>query len=173
MANTLLAANGYGVGSSKIESDKLDIAREIISKLESGPCKAVFPEDLVVADQFSADAAKKTVPYDQVPADWMALDIGPATAKAWAEIFAKAGTIVWNGPLGVYEMPAFAEGSDAVAKAMAESPAITIVGGGDAVAAVMQAGYGDKMTHLSTGGGASLELLEGKKLPGIEILQEK
>jgi phosphoglycerate kinase len=172
MANTLFAAKGYQMGSSKIESDKLDIAREIIGKLESGACKAIYPEDLVVAAEFSADADNKTVPYDQVPEGWMALDIGPATVKAWADIFAKAGTIVWNGPLGVYEMPAFAEGSNAVSKAMAASPATTIVGGGDAVAAVMQAGYGEKMTHLSTGGGASLELLEGKKLPGIEILQE-
>ena len=173
MANTLLAAKGYDMGSSKIESDNLDIAREIMKKLDGGACKAVYPVDLVAADRFADDAEKKTVPCDQVPSGWMALDIGPATAKAWADIFAKAGTIIWNGPLGVYEMASFAEGSNAVAKAMAGSSATTIVGGGDAVAAVMQAGYGEKMTHLSTGGGASLELLEGKKLPGIEILRDK
>ena len=173
MANTLLAAKGYNVGASKIEADKLDISREMIERVGQGNCKFVFPDDLVVADKFAADANTQTVPFDKVPADWMALDIGPATVKAWADVFAKAGTIIWNGPLGVYEMPAFAEGSNGVAKSMSESKAKTIVGGGDAVAAVMQAGYGEKMTHLSTGGGASLELLEGKKLPGIEILQEK
>ena len=173
MANTLLAAKGYGMGSSKVETDKLDISQEMMERVAKGSCRIVYPEDLVVADQFSADASKQTVAYDKVPAGWMALDIGPATVKAWSEIFANAGTIIWNGPLGVYEMPAFALGSAGVAKAMAESSAVTIVGGGDAVAAVTQAGYGEKMTHLSTGGGASLELLEGKKLPGIEILQNK
>ncbi|MCL2120615.1 MAG: phosphoglycerate kinase [Clostridiales bacterium] len=173
MANTLLAAKGCDMGTSKIESDKLDLSREMMERVEKGACRIVYPEDLVAADSFSDDAEKKTVPYDKVPAGWMALDIGPATVKAWAAIFAQAGTIIWNGPLGVYEMPSFAKGSDGVAKAMAESSAITIVGGGDAVAAVIQAGYGEKMTHLSTGGGASLELLEGKKLPGIEILQDK
>jgi len=173
MANTLLAAKGLDMGASKVESDKLDISREMMERASSGSCKFYFPEDLVVADKFAADAKTQIVPFDKVPADWMALDIGPATVKAWAEIFAGAGTIIWNGPLGVYEMPAFAEGSNGVAKAMSGSSAQTIVGGGDAVAAVMQAGYGDKMTHLSTGGGASLELLEGKKLPGIEILRDK
>ncbi|MCL1848959.1 MAG: phosphoglycerate kinase [Clostridiales bacterium] len=173
MANTLLAARGYGMGASKIESDKLDISREMIQRVGSGSCQFYYPEDLIVADDFKADANTQTVPYDQTPDGWMALDIGPATVKAWAGIFASAGTIIWNGPLGVYEMPAFAGGSNGVAGAMADSPALTIVGGGDAVAAVMQAGFGEKMSHLSTGGGASLELLEGKKLPGIEILQDK
>ena len=173
MANTLLAAKGYNVGASKIEADKLDISREMMERVGKGNCKLYFPLDLVVADKFDKDAKTQIVPFDKVPADWMALDIGPDTVTAWADIFATAGTIIWNGPLGVYEMPAFAKGSNGVAKAMADSPAKTIVGGGDAVAAVMQAGYGDKMTHLSTGGGASLELLEGNKLPGIEILQDK
>ena len=173
MANTLLAAKGYTVGASKIEADKLDISREMMERVGKGTCRFYFPEDLVVADKFSADANTQIVAYDKVPEEWMALDIGPETVKAWAGIFASAGTIIWNGPLGVYEMPAFAEGSNGVAAAMAASPALTVVGGGDAVAAVMQAGYGDKMSHLSTGGGASLELLEGKKLPGIEILQDK
>jgi phosphoglycerate kinase len=173
MANTLLAAQGYDMGASKIETDKLDISREMMKRAGKGPGRFHYPEDLVVADQFSADAHTKTVPFDKTPSGWMALDIGPATVKTWSAIFAEAGTIIWNGPLGVYEMPAFAEGSNGVAKAMADSPAKTVVGGGDAVAAVMQAGLGDRMTHLSTGGGASLELLEGKKLPGIEILQDK
>ena len=173
MANTLLAAKGYTVGASKIESDKLDISREMMERVGKGTCRFYFPEDLVVADKFSADANTQIVAFDKTPEGWMALDIGPETVKAWAGIFANAGTIIWNGPLGVYEMPAFAEGSNGVAAAMAASPALTVVGGGDAVAAVMQAGFGDKMSHLSTGGGASLELLEGKKLPGIEILQDK
>ena len=173
MANTLLAAQDYGMGESKIESDKLDISREMMERVAKGSCRIVYPEDLVVADAFSPEAQTKTVPIDQVPEAWMALDIGQATVQAWAEIFAQAGTIIWNGPLGVYEMEAFAKGSTGVAKAMAAAPAMTIVGGGDAVAAVMQAGYGDQMSHLSTGGGASLELLEGKRLPGIEILQDK
>ena len=173
MANTLLAAQGYSMGDSKIESDKLDISREMMERVAKGTCTIVYPEDLVIADAFSEDANKKTVPMDQVPEGWMALDIGEATVKAWTEIFANAGTIIWNGPLGVYEMEAFAIGSTGVANAMAASSAMTIVGGGDAVAAVMQAGCGERMSHLSTGGGASLELLEGKKLPGIEILQDK
>ena len=172
MANTLLAAKGNDMGASKIESDNLVIAREIMARIEGGVCKVAYPLDVVAADAFSEDAATRTVACDEVPAGWMALDIGPATVESWAAIFAKAGTIIWNGPLGVYEMPAFAGGSAAVAKAMAASGATTIVGGGDAVAAVTQAGFGGQMTHLSTGGGASLELLEGKKLPGIEILQD-
>lgn len=197
MANTLLAAQGKDMGASKIESDKLDIAREMMKRVgglsegDSGEnsqgerasidegrqkqnrCRIYYPEDLVAADRFSEDAATKIVACDRVPAGWMALDIGPATVKAWSGVFEQAATIIWNGPLGVYEMPAFAAGSTGVAQAMAASPAMTIVGGGDAVAAVMQAGYGEQMSHLSTGGGASLELLEGKKLPGIEILQDK
>lgn len=187
MANTLLAAKGCDMGASKVESDKLDIAREMMKRVggfdEDGSldkggqsqnrCRIYYPEDLVVADGFRADAATKIVACDQVPAGWMALDIGPATVKAWSAVFAQAATIIWNGPLGVYEMPAFAEGSNGVAQAIAASSAMTIVGGGDAVAAVMQAGCGEQMSHLSTGGGASLELLEGKKLPGIEILQDK
>jgi len=173
MANTLLAAEGFAMGASKIEQEKLDIAREMMARVKKGSCKVVYPEDLVVADHFANDAARQIVPAGAVPPGFMALDIGPATTKAWSGIFAEAGAIIWNGPLGVYEMPAFAEGSNAVAEGMAASPAMTVVGGGDAVAAVVQAGYGEKMTHLSTGGGASLELMEGKILPGIAILSEK
>ncbi|GEM_PF-962 len=173
MANTLLAAQGKDMGASKIESDKLDIAREMMAAVAKGKCKLVFPVDLVVADAFAEDANHKVVDADKVPKDWMALDIGPATVAEWTEIFNQAATIIWNGPLGVYEMKAFAQGSSGVARAMAESGAMTVVGGGDAVAAAEQAGVGDRMAHLSTGGGASLELLEGKKLPGIQILAEK
>lgn len=171
MANTLLAAQGLDMGSSKVESDKLGMTRDMLADVAKKDCQLLFPQDLVVADRFAEDAETKIVSANQVPPGWMALDIGPATVASWQDIFRKAGTIIWNGPLGVYEMPAFAKGSNGVARAMADSPAVTVVGGGDAVAAVKQAGCGDKMSHLSTGGGASLELLEGKKLPGIEILQ--
>ena len=171
MANTLLAASGVDMGSSRVETDKLDMAKEMMKLVSEKDCVLLYPQDLVVADRFAEDAQTKIVPADQVPAGWMALDIGPATVAAWQGIFQKAGTIIWNGPLGVYEMPAFSQGSFGVARSMAASGAVTVVGGGDAVAAVKQDGCGDKMSHLSTGGGASLELLEGKKLPGIEIMQ--
>ena len=171
MANTLLAATGLNMGASKVEEDKLGLTKDMISDVAKKDCQLLYPQDLVVADRFAEDADTRIVAANQVPAGWMALDIGPATVASWQDIFRKAGTIIWNGPLGVYEMPAFAKGSNGVAVAMAASEAVTIVGGGDAVAAVKQAGCGDRMSHLSTGGGASLELLEGKKLPGIEILQ--
>ena len=171
MANTLLAATGLNMGASKVEEDKLGLTKDMISDVAKKDCQLLYPQDLVVADRFAEDADTRIVAANQVPAGWMALDIGPATVASWQDIFRKAGTIIWNGPLGVYEMPAFAKGSNGVAEAMAASEAVTIVGGGDAVAAVKQAGCGDRMSHLSTGGGASLELLEGKKLPGIEILQ--
>ena len=171
MANTLLAATGLNMGASKVEEDKLGLTKDMISDVAKKDCQLLYPQDLVVADRFAEDADTRIVAANQVPAGWMALDIGPATVASWQDIFRKAGTIIWNGPLGVYEMPAFAKGSNGVAEAMAASEAVTIVGGGDAVAAVKQAGCGDRMSHLSTGGGASLELLEGKKLPVIEILQ--
>ncbi|MDR1192840.1 MAG: phosphoglycerate kinase [Peptococcaceae bacterium] len=173
MANTLLAADGYAMGDSKIETDKLELVREMMARVRQKKCRLVYPKDFVAADEFSPDANIRVVAADQVPAGWMALDIGPVTVSDWAEIFAGAGTIIWNGPLGVYEMAPFAGGSNGVARAMAASPGITVVGGGDAVAAARQAGCGEQMSHLSTGGGASLELLEGKKLPGIEILRDK
>lgn len=170
MANTLLAAQGKNLGASKIEGDKLDMALAMMDRVAQTPCKLVYPVDLVVAEAFAPDAAHKVVEADQVPEGWMALDIGPATVALWQSLLAKAGTIVWNGPLGVYEMSAFAKGSNGVAQAMAQTKAVTVVGGGDAVAAVKAAGFAAKMSHLSTGGGASLEFLEGKSLPGIEVL---
>lgn len=170
MANTLLAAQGKDMGASKVEEDKLDVAKDMMEQVARGQCQLLYPIDVVVADAFAETAQTKVVSVDQVPKGWMALDIGPATVAKWSEIFSQAGTIVWNGPLGVYEMPPFAKGSNGVATAMANSGALTVVGGGDAVAAAVQAGVADKMSHLSTGGGASLELLEGKKLPGIQIL---
>ena len=126
-----------------------------------------------MADAFSPDAQRKVVPADAIPADWEGLDIGPETRQRYAEIIAAAGTVVWNGPMGVFEMPPFAEGTIAVAKAMAESKAVTIVGGGDSAAACEQFGFADKMTHVSTGGGASLEFLEGRRLPGVEALRDE
>jgi triosephosphate isomerase len=173
MANTLLAAQGKDMGASKIEEDKLDVAREMMEKVAQGKCQLIYPLDVVVADAFAEDAQHKVVLADEIPSGWMALDIGAKTVAQWSEIFETAGTIIWNGPLGVYEMPAFATGSNGVAQAMAKSKALTVVGGGDAVAAAKAAGVAEKMRHLSTGGGATLELLEGKKLPGIQILSEQ
>jgi len=170
MANTLLAAKGIDMKSSKVETEELSMVADLMKAVET-KCKVMYPEDFVIADAFSEEANTKVVDADSVEDGYMALDIGPKTVEAWSEVFANAGTVIWNGPLGVYEMKPFANGSNGVAKAMAESDAVTVVGGGDAVAAVKASGYGSKMSHLSTGGGASLELLEGKILPGIAILK--
>ena len=170
MANTLLAAKGINMGNSKVETEELAMAKDLMEKVET-KCKVCYPLDFVAADEFSEAANTKITSADGVEEGWMALDIGPETVKAWKEIFEKAGTIIWNGPLGVYEMKAFEKGSFGVAEAMANSGAISVVGGGDAVSAVKASGFGPKMSHLSTGGGASLELLEGKVLPGIAILK--
>jgi len=133
----------------------------------------VLPVDAVIADKFTADAQSKVVAVDQVPADWRMLDIGPKTIDAFEKILAGAKTVVWNGPLGVFEFPAFAKGTVEIAKRLAQSGATTIIGGGDSAAAVEQAGVADKMTHISTGGGAALEFLEGRVLPGVAALQDK
>ena len=133
----------------------------------------LLPVDIVVADHFAADAEKMTVDTEEIPADWMGMDIGFETVELFKAAILKAGTVVWNGPMGVFEFPAFADGTKAVAEAMADSEAVTIVGGGDSAAAVEQMGFANKMTHISTGGGASLEFLEGKELPGIACLQDK
>ncbi len=172
MANTFLKAQGYEVGKSLVENDKLDLARKLVQ--EAG-CRVKFllPSDVVAADQFSVDAKRKVVGVEEIPAGWLALDIGPATAKLFAEEISFARTIVWNGPMGVFEMEPFAAGTEAVAKALAGSKAVTIVGGGDSVAAVEKLGVAEKITHISTGGGASLEFLEGKVLPGVAALQDK
>lgn len=169
MANTLLAADGVALGESLVESDRIDTAREL---LEEGGDKLVLPTDLVVADGFSAEARTRTIEAAAgVPTGWQALDIGPATAGAYAEALAGARTVVWNGPMGVFELAPFAEGTRAVARAMAElGRATTIVGGGDSVAALKEAGLDQAMTWVSTGGGASLELLEGKLLPAVKAL---
>lgn len=170
MANTFLAAQGLNLGQSLVEPDKLAVAQALLAK---GGAKIVLPVDVVIADKFAADAQSKIVPVDQVPSDWRVLDVGPKTIDAFEKILGSAKTVVWNGPLGVFELPAFAQGTVEIAKRLAASGATTIIGGGDSAAAVAQAGVADKMTHISTGGGASLEFLEGRVLPGVAALQDK
>jgi phosphoglycerate kinase len=172
MANTFLAARGNNMQASLVEADKVALARSILEKARDRRVEVLLPVDLVVAGGISASSGQ-TVAADKVPENTMALDIGPASVKAFAARFADAKTIFWNGPMGLFERPAFAEGSFGVARAMADCGAFTVVGGGDSAAAVYAAGAGiaGKMKHISTGGGASLELIEGKKLPGIEVLR--
>ncbi len=175
MAYTFLKAKVQDVGKSLVESDKLDIAQSAIQKAEEKGVRFLLPVDHILADKFSPDAKTQTFAGDGAfPADWMALDIGPKTVELFSNEIAEARTIVWNGPMGVFEMPAFAHGTTKIAKTVAKnSEAISIIGGGDSVAAVKQAGVADQITHISTGGGASLEFLEGKKLPGVEALTNK
>ncbi len=173
MANTFLAAKGYAVGSSLMEADKLDLARELMQKAEEEKTKLLLPVDVVVAEAFSNSAAHKVVAADAIEEGWMALDIGPKSAALFKEALAAMETIVWNGPMGVFEMSNYAKGTMAVAEAVANSTGTTIVGGGDSVAAIEQSGLASKISHISTGGGASLEYLEGKILPGIAALQDK
>jgi phosphoglycerate kinase len=170
MANTFLKAQGHAVGESLAEDDRLAMAREILHQAGE---KLVLPVDVVVADAFANDARVQTVGVDQVPAGWRILDIGPRTVGLFQEKLASAATVVWNGPMGVFEFPKFAAGTIALANSLARTKATTVVGGGDSIAALRQAGLADKMTHVSTGGGASLELLEGKTLPGVAALQDK
>ncbi len=173
MAYTFFRARGYEVGTSICEEDKLDVAREVLAKAEAKGVKFLLPIDTVVATDFKEDAEYKMVPSNELPADWMGMDIGEKTRNLFANAIVGAGTVVWNGPMGVSEWDAFANGTLAIAKAVAESGAISIIGGGDSAAAVEKLGYADKMTHISTGGGASLEFLEGKTLPGIACLNDK
>jgi len=172
MANTFLAAKGLNVQASKVESDKLALARTIIEKAEAKKVDLLLPVDVVVAKVFEAESGT-TCPASEIPAGHMALDIGPKSVELFAKAFKGAKTIFWNGPMGIFERPGFSKGTFGVAKAMTESSAFTVVGGGDSAAAVHAAGDGlaAKMSHISTGGGASLELIEGKKLPGIEVLR--
>ncbi|HAR62411.1 MAG: phosphoglycerate kinase [Candidatus Margulisiibacteriota bacterium] len=173
MAYTFLKAKGYEVGKSLLDKDNLDVAKEFMAKAETANVKVVFPIDLVVADDYSENANTKVVDSDKIPADWEALDIGPQTINKFAQYIETAATVIWNGPMGVFEMDKFSVGTNAIAKILAESKAISIIGGGDSAAAVEKAGLADKMTHISTGGGASLEFLEGIELPGIAVLQDK
>jgi phosphoglycerate kinase len=171
MANTFLLAQGKEVGQSLVETDKLEVARALLQK---GTSKLVLPVDVVIADQFDAHARRSTVEVHAVLASWRILDIGPKTIERFKEHLHGARTVVWNGPMGVFEMTPFAAGTFAIARALAElSGATTIVGGGDSAAAVEQAGVADRITHISTGGGASLEFLEGRELPGVAVLQDK
>ena len=173
MAYTFLKAKGRAVGDSLVEDDKLDLAKEILKKSLDRDVPLFLPIDHVIADDFAADANIKIVHRGGIPAGWEGMDIGPATVKKFRSVLEGAKTIIWNGPVGVFEFDAFTKGSFAIAKILAESDAITIVGGGDCVAAVQKSGYADKITHISTGGGASLELIEGKELPGITALSDK
>ena len=173
MAYTFLKARGYEIGTSLLEEDKLDYAREMMKKAEEKNVRFLLPVDTAISEKFADDPNFRVVDADKMPAGWMGLDIGPKTMELFAQAIKGAGTVVWNGPMGVFEFEAFAAGTRAVARAMAESGAVTIVGGGDSAAAVEQLGYAGKMTHISTGGGASLEFLEGKELPGVACLLDK
>ena len=169
MANTFFAAQGYDMADSLVQEEAIDTAKEILA---AGSDKLVLPVDMVIANAFDNDAEKQTVDTGNVPAGWRVLDIGPKTVELYSSLVADAATVVWNGPMGVFEMPEFAKGTFAVAKAVADSNAISIIGGGDSVAAIQQSGLADKVTHISTGGGASLEMLEGIVLPGVAALQD-
>ena len=173
MAYTFIKAMGGSVGTSLLEEDRLDYCKEMMDKAKSKGVKFLLPVDTLCAAEFSADAKPELVDTMKIPDDRMGMDIGPKTIELFADAVKDAGTVIWNGPMGVFEFPAFAEGTRALAKALADTNAITIVGGGDSAAAVAQLGYADKMTHISTGGGASLEFLEGKELPGVACLLDK
>ena len=172
MANTFLAAQGHKMGKSLVEEDKLELAKELLAKAKKNKVKLLLPTDLVMAAAFAPDAAHVTEGVKHLNQEYMALDIGSETSKAYAEALAEAKMIVWNGPMGVFEMDAFCKGTEAVAKAVAKSRAVSIVGGGDSVAAIEKLGLAKRITHISTGGGASLEYLEGKVLPGVAALDD-
>jgi len=173
MAYTFLKALGKNIGKSLLEEDKIVLAGEVMQKAKEKNVKFLLPVDIAIGDRFAADCEKKIVDADSIPDDWMGLDIGTKTIALFTEATKGAGTIVWNGPMGVFEFPAFADGTKSMAKALADSGAVTIIGGGDSAAAAEQMGFADKITHISTGGGASLEFLEGQELPGIACLLDK
>ena len=173
MAYTFIKAMGGTVGTSLLEEDRLDYCKEMMAKAKEKGVKFLLPVDTLCAAEFSADATPELVDTMAIPDDRMGMDIGPKTIALFSDAVKDAGTVIWNGPMGVFEFPAFAEGTRALAKALAETNAITIVGGGDSAAAVAQLGFADKMTHISTGGGASLEFLEGKELPGVAALLDQ
>ena len=176
MAHTFDASKGYPVGDSLVERDKIELAKELLEKAEKKGVKVVLPVDLVVADKFAADANTKIVDVDKVPEGWQALDSGPKTSEEYVNALKGAKTVIWNGPMGVFEFDAFAKGTEAVARAVAQATkegAISIVGGGDSIAALKKTGLSEKISHISTGGGATLELLEGKVLPGIAALADE
>lgn len=173
MAYTFIKAQGYEVGNSLLEEDKIELAKELLQKAKDKGVKLLLPVDNVVAKEFKADAEHKIAHSDNISVGWEGLDIGPESVELFGEEILKAKLVVWNGPMGVFEMPAFAKGTEAIADYMSRCTGITIIGGGDSAAAVKKLGYGDKMTHISTGGGASLEFLEGIELPGVAALDDK
>ena len=177
MAYTFLVAKGYSVGTSLLDETKIDYCKDMLAKAEEKGVKILLPVDVTITKDFpnpiDAEIEVQTCDADKIPADMMSLDIGPKTAELYAEAVKSAKTVVWNGPMGVFENPILAKGTIAVAKSLAETDAVTIIGGGDSAAAVNTLGFGDKMSHISTGGGASLEFLEGKALPGIEAVNDK
>lgn len=173
MAYTFLKAKGYEIGRSLLDAERVELAAELMADAEKRGVKFLLPVDIVVGDDFSNDANTQVVPADAIPADWEGLDIGPQTRELYANEIMAAKTVIWNGPVGVFEMPKFAEGTRHIAEAVANCPGMTIIGGGDSAAAVQQFGLADKMDHISTGGGASLEFIEGKVLPGVTVLEDK
>ncbi len=170
MANTFFKSQGYSIGDSLVEEDSLDVARELLKEAGS---TLRLPVDVVIADAFDAEAKSQVIGMGSIPAGWRILDVGPETIAGYSKVVAEAGTVVWNGPMGVFEFPHFARGTFELAKAVAESEADSIVGGGDSAAAIKQSGLAERVTHVSTGGGASLQMLEGKALPGLVALQDK
>ncbi len=173
MTYTFLKAKGLAVGASLLEEDKLELARSLMEEAGSRQMAFRLPDDVVVGDRFAEDAATQTVAVTAIPDGWMGMDIGAQTAAAYRQVILGAGTVMWNGPMGVFEFAKFADGTRAVAQAMADSTAVTIVGGGDSAAAVEQFGLADRMAHISTGGGASLEFMEGRELPGVAVLADR
>ena len=173
MAYTFSAAQGGKVGDSLLEADWMDYSNEMVKKAEEKGVKLLLPIDTVIADAFDPNANSQVVASGEIPDGWQGLDIGPKTVELYCDAVKDAGTVIWNGPMGVFEFAKFAKGTEAVAEALSKTSAITIIGGGDSAAAVQQLGYADKMTHISTGGGASLEFMEGKELPGVACLLDK
>lgn len=173
MAYTFLKSEGYEIGDSLCEEDRLELARELKAKAQAKGIGFLLPLDSKLGDHFAEDCETAFADFDKMPKGWMGMDIGPKTIALYSETVKKAGTVIWNGPMGVFEFDAFADGTRAVAEAMAESGAVTVVGGGDSAAAMKKFGLEDKVTHISTGGGASLEFLEGKVLPGVEALEDR
>ncbi|MBM7624210.1 phosphoglycerate kinase [Sporohalobacter salinus] len=173
MANTFLAAQDYETGDSLVEEDKISLAKELLELADEKGVNLVLPIDVVIADDFAADADHKVVAVDEIESGWQALDIGPETVEKFSEVVKDAKTVVWNGPMGVFEMDAFAKGTNQLAEVLADLDATTIIGGGDSAAAVRKAGLDKEMTHISTGGGASLQLWQGKPLPAVEVLDDE
>jgi phosphoglycerate kinase len=173
MAYTFYKAMGYEIGSSLLEKEKVDLAKQMLEKFKTSKAKVILPKDNVIASEFKNESPQSIVDADQIPADKMGLDIGPKTIEEFKNVILLSKTVIWNGPMGVFEFDNFAKGTDAIAAALAEvtkNGAITVIGGGDSAAAIKKAGLEDKVSHVSTGGGASLEFLEGKILPGVEAL---